>query len=283
VTINGGYPEDLIGKNVRFRDLVSRSDLNGERGTILDWLDSRQRYNVKVDNGEVIAVKPSNLSEIETVVKNETFWDDPTEGEKLVAEGFMAAQRLSGATVEFQWLSARSDLNGKKAVVEVFLEDRERYNVKIAETGETIAVKPGNIKTIPPYTHHYLKKLAEEQEEQKRQWAKIHAGDMITVKDSITTDSKEPVQVPKGTRGTVVRMDNDGDACIKFDDIKDRHWVYKDKFSRLAVRMSAQESTEQKSPLKSRTTNNQSQGPQVAGGKPKGRKNSSTGLREGLF
>jgi len=53
VTINGGYPEDLIGKNVRFRDLVSRSDLNGERGTILDWLDSRQRYNVKVDNGEV--------------------------------------------------------------------------------------------------------------------------------------------------------------------------------------------------------------------------------------
>merc|ERR1712100_936379 len=122
VFINGGAAEDLIGKKVRIHDLVSRSDLNGERGTILDWLESRHRYNVRVDNGEVIAVKASNLLEIETIVKEETFWDDPTEGEKLVAEGLVAAQRLLCATVEFQWLNGRSDLNGQKAVVEAFLE-----------------------------------------------------------------------------------------------------------------------------------------------------------------
>ena len=99
IHLEHAYPE---GKKVRFRDLVSRSDLNGERGTILDWLDSRQRYNIRVDNGEVhlnthsflfgrlqqpsrsavrfqvIAVKAGNLSEIETIVKEESFWVPPS-------------------------------------------------------------------------------------------------------------------------------------------------------------------------------------------------------------
>ena len=64
--------------------------------------------------------------------------------------------------MEFQWLNGRKDLNGQKAVVEAYLEDRGRYNVKIAGSGKMITVEPGNIKTIPPYTHHYLKKQQEE-------------------------------------------------------------------------------------------------------------------------
>jgi len=57
-------------------------------------------------------------------------------------------QRLNGSTVEFQWMNARNDLNGKKGTVIVYIEDRQRYNVKIDATGEVVAVKPGNIKTI---------------------------------------------------------------------------------------------------------------------------------------
>ena len=50
--------------------------------------------------------------------------------------------------MEFQWLNARHDLNGSQGTVVVYLENSGRYNVKINATGEVIAVKPGNIKTI---------------------------------------------------------------------------------------------------------------------------------------
>jgi len=88
------------------------------------------------------------ILKVETVVKNEEIWDDPTEAEQLVAEGFLQAQRLNASTVQFQWLNARRDLNGQQGTVVVYLGDRQRYNVKIDATGEVIAVKPGNIKTI---------------------------------------------------------------------------------------------------------------------------------------
>merc|ERR1712166_1648130 len=141
VTINGGRPEDLIGKRVQFHGLVSRNDLNGKRGTIFEGLDSRQRYNVRLGSmsDEMIAVKACNISEIETVVTNNYFEDVKTEGEKLVEEGGLATQRLDGATVEFQWLEGRADLNGHTAVVEGYLPARGRYNVKIAGSNDYIA------------------------------------------------------------------------------------------------------------------------------------------------
>jgi len=261
VTINGGRPEDLIGKRVQFHGLVSRNDLNGKRGTIFEWLDSRQRYNVRLGSmsDEMIAVKACNISEIETVVTNNYFEDVKTEGEKLVEEGGLATQRLDGATVEFQWLEGRADLNGHTAVVEGYLPARGRYNVKIAGSNDYIAVKPGNIKTIAPYTHHYLKKAADDLAAQQEVWKSVGPGDLLVVKTEVTTDSKEPITLPKGTRGTVVRMDKDGDAIIKFDGHNTRHWIYKEKFSQLTVRMKAEEgsapSPEKKSPLKQRSAN----------------------------
>ena len=90
----------------------------------------------------------------------------------------------------------------------------------------------------------------------EKEWASVKAGDMIAVKTDVMTDCKEPVKVPKGTRGTVVRMDKDGDACIKFDGIKDRRWIHKEKFAKhIHVRMSADTTS---SPLKPSTATNQS-------------------------
>lgn len=301
------------------------------KGHICDWLPDRQRYNVRSDNGEVcvclcpwsatgshthsshhlqvIAVRASNLSEVETIVKEESFWvhtlpcllssssptppfrtTQPKEKSSSLRVSWQRSafwvrpyrhyhywlNALSvcpaGATVEFQWLNGRSDLNGQKAVVDTFLEDRGRYNVKIAASGEMIAVKPGNIKTIAPYTHHYLKKHQEEQERMQKEWASVKAGDMISVKHDVMTDCKEPVKVPKGTRGTVVRMDKDGDACIKFDGIKDRRWIHKEKFSKsINVRMSADAP---KSPLKPSTATNKSAAKEVP---QKGRTNTGRG------
>jgi len=261
VSINGGCPESLQGAKVRFAGLQSRADLNGLRGTVMNWLADRRRYNVRVDSGEIIAVKPSNLLEIETVVTNEEFWDDVTEGERLVKEGGHATQRLTGATVEFQWLNGRSDLNGKKAVVEAFHGGAGRFSVQVTSSGEVIAVKPGNIKTVAPYTHHHLIKAAKDAEEATKIHKSVGAGDLITLKSDLTTDSKEPLELKKGTRGTVVRMDKDGDAIIKFDGHNTRHWVYKEKFSKISVRMKADEPSEApaepKSPLKARATNTQ--------------------------
>ena len=48
------------GKRVQFHGLVSRNDLNGKRGTIFEWLDSRQRYNVRLGSmSNEVRVPPS--------------------------------------------------------------------------------------------------------------------------------------------------------------------------------------------------------------------------------
>lgn len=184
----------------------------------------------------------------------------------LLAPPNCLSEAEAGATVEFQWLEGRASLNGKTAVVECYLQERGRYNVKIAETGELIAVKPGNIKTIAPYTHHYLLKQQEDLKKQQEIWASVGAGDWVTVKSQLSTDSKEPITLAKGTRGTVIRMDKDGDAIIKFDGHNTRHWIYKEKFSMLSVTIKADEkSSPQKSPLKPRAANTQSADPSTAG------------------
>ncbi|KAJ1457508.1 hypothetical protein M885DRAFT_586701 [Pelagophyceae sp. CCMP2097] len=52
-----------VGKRVKV-DGLSRADLNGKRGVALSWDDDKGRYNVKLDDGSVIALKPGNVLEI---------------------------------------------------------------------------------------------------------------------------------------------------------------------------------------------------------------------------
>jgi len=138
-TINGASAEELCGNDVRLTGLKGRADLNGLKANVVEWMEERGRYNIKIENtGEIVAIKPANLLTIEA----------PNEAEVLAGQGGVAAQSITGAVVKFQGLKGRADLNEKTGTIVSFLEDRARFNVRTQHSNEVIAVKPTNIKII---------------------------------------------------------------------------------------------------------------------------------------
>lgn len=76
---------------------MGRKDLNGKKGTVMSWMEDKGRYNVKCEEGgEVVAIRPINLMEIEYT---KTTTREVTEAERLVSDSLVSAQRLIGATI----------------------------------------------------------------------------------------------------------------------------------------------------------------------------------------
>ena len=52
------------GTAVEVQGLKARPDLNGKRAKIVAYVGERERYQVKVDEGEEIYLRPANVSEL---------------------------------------------------------------------------------------------------------------------------------------------------------------------------------------------------------------------------
>jgi len=136
--MNGPNAHGMIGSDVNLRDLKGRADLNGKRGRIQDWMEDRGRFNVQVEeNGEVIAVKPSNLLRIRLGM-----------AKRCVGEGLSSAQTIVGHKCLFAGLNGRADLNQKGGSIVAYLQEKQRYQIKVDKSGEVIAVKPDNIEVL---------------------------------------------------------------------------------------------------------------------------------------
>jgi hypothetical protein len=107
---------DAIAKGtiVSFKDLVSREDLNGDRGTVQSYDPQSGRYTVIVeDTDEPLKVKPSNL--------------------------------LQHVHVRVQGLESQPDLNGLRGTVMAWNEHKERYSIYIMDLSKVVSIKPTNI------------------------------------------------------------------------------------------------------------------------------------------
>jgi len=62
----------------------------------------------------------------------------------------------------------------------------------------------------------------------------LKTGDEVAVREDFVTDSTPPVKVQAGSRGLVLRVDEEGDAEINFVGLS-REWVYSSKFPNLGV------------------------------------------------
>ena len=49
------------GRGVRITGLQARPELNGTCATVIEWVDSKGRYRVKLPDREVVSLKPVNL------------------------------------------------------------------------------------------------------------------------------------------------------------------------------------------------------------------------------
>ena len=51
----------LVGQRVAIEGISAKPELNGQKGVAIGFDDGKGRYNVKLDSGAVVAIKPNNL------------------------------------------------------------------------------------------------------------------------------------------------------------------------------------------------------------------------------
>merc|ERR1711957_253378 len=114
--------DDVIpsGAKIVVGSLKSSAHLNGRRGQVLQYDDSRQRYVCQLDNDEQIALKPSNITQL---VGNCT---------------------VSG-------VGSKPELNGQRGAVLGWDEEKGRYQLRMA-SGGVIALRPSNV-IVPNGAH----------------------------------------------------------------------------------------------------------------------------------
>jgi len=63
----------------------------------------------------------------------------------------------------------------------------------------------------------------------------LKEGDVVIVKAGFQSNSKKSVRLRQGVTGRISKIDEDGDALIRFDDIDSRQWVLASNFHHLQV------------------------------------------------
>ena len=109
------------GSTVVVVSLVSRSDLNGRRGIVHNFVSGSGRYGVQVDGEQAsIALKPGNLQPAPAL----------------------------GSTVILVSLVSRSDLNGRRGIVHGLECETTRYEVKVDGEEAILSLKPQNLREV---------------------------------------------------------------------------------------------------------------------------------------
>jgi len=102
------------GTIVSLRGLISKPELNGDRGEVESFDPNSGRYVVVLeDTNETMKVKPANL--------------------------------LQHVHVKVYGVESRPDLNGLRATVLAYDEGKERFNVFINDKGLAISLRPANV------------------------------------------------------------------------------------------------------------------------------------------
>lgn len=117
--------------------LQNRAELNGCRGSLIDFKSDSQRWNVKLDStGEIICANPANLS---------VLLAPPVEAPKEPA-----SQRLLevGMRVRLEGLENKQKLNGSCGMLIEYKAQTKRWNVKLESTGEVVCVHVRNFSIL---------------------------------------------------------------------------------------------------------------------------------------
>lgn len=150
-TAANGYDEDggfvpRVGFLSRIHGLLRTPALNGEVCLCESWDASVCRWKVRLKDGEVKALKPSNLEEVS---ESDYEWWEGEHKDKL----------RSGLRVRVRGLSGVLDLNGEQGTCERFDSNRGRWIVRLVD-GTTKAVRGENLQVYggrgvpPPRARH---------------------------------------------------------------------------------------------------------------------------------
>lgn len=102
------------GTIVSLKDLVNKSEYNGDRGVVKQYVPSSKRYAVELeDSEETLSVKPENM--------------------------------LQHVHVTIHDIQSQPELNGKTGTVITWCPTKERYNIYVASLKKVVSLKPGNV------------------------------------------------------------------------------------------------------------------------------------------
>ena len=102
--------------HVKIHDITSQPELNGQTGTILTWLSSKERYNIHVSNlKKVVSLKPANVV-------------------------------LSTGTVgQICGLRSKPELNGKWGTIKDWIRESNKYDVQLSAQ-QVVRIKVENVR-----------------------------------------------------------------------------------------------------------------------------------------
>lgn len=121
-SFGGGMPRqeakryDAIPPNtiVSLKGLQSAAHLNGDRGTVRQYVPSSGRYVVELeDSDETMSVKPSNI--------------------------------LQHVHLTIQGIASKPEMNGKTGTVIAWNSQNERYSIYVMALKKVVSLKPGNV------------------------------------------------------------------------------------------------------------------------------------------
>jgi hypothetical protein len=127
------------GARVQLRDLVNAPQHNTKMGTLQQYCDDTNRYTVQLDDGTVLSVQKSNITQVLEV-------------------------RLVG-------LKRCSELNGTTGIITHYSENSARYEVHIPSIGKLLSLLPENV-VLPKTTCVMIQGLVQAPQ-YNGQWARI--------------------------------------------------------------------------------------------------------------
>ena len=102
------------GTIVSLKGLVNKSEYNGDRGVVKQYVPSSKRYIVELeDSEETMSVKPENI--------------------------------LQHVHVTIHDIQSQPELNGKTGTVITWCQNKQRYNIYVASLKKVVSLKPGNV------------------------------------------------------------------------------------------------------------------------------------------
>lgn len=102
------------GTIVSLKGLVSKSEYNGDRGVVQQYIPKSKRYVVELeDSEETLSIKPENM--------------------------------LQHVHVTVHDIQSQPELNGKTGTVITWCPNKERYNIYVSSLKKVVSLKPGNV------------------------------------------------------------------------------------------------------------------------------------------
>lgn len=139
-----------VGMQVRVVALQSRSELNGCEGSIVEFDNARDRWNVVLTDGSGLSLKSEHLEQLSHVPCltssplasfPDTFFASCTD------DVHITPTLQAGMQVQVAGLASRPELNGRVGSILEFDDTTGRWNVVMTD-GSGLSLRPGNLQLL---------------------------------------------------------------------------------------------------------------------------------------